>query len=70
MGESSVRSISSGAAPAVWTGNPSTGVRTSGTTSDSGGILGKDSFLGPPQAEHDRATGVLWSVQRGQAHPE
>lgn len=45
-------------------------MRTSGTTSASGGILGSDSFLGPPQAEHDNATGVLCSVQRGQAHPE
>lgn len=69
-GESSVRSISRGAAPAVWAGNPSTGVLTSGTTRASGGILGKESFLGPPQAEQDRATGVLWRVQRGQAHPE
>lgn len=51
--------MSRGADPAVLTGNPSTGVRTSGTTSASGGILGKDSFLGPPQAEHDSATGVL-----------
>lgn len=51
-------------------GNPSTGVRTSGTTRASGGILGKDNFLGPPQAEQERATGVLWRVQRGQAHPE
>lgn len=32
--------------------------------------MGKDSFLGPPQAEQDRATGVLWRVQRGQAQPE
>lgn len=62
--------MSNGAAPAVLTGNPNTGVRTSGTTSASGGILGRDSFLGPPQAEHDRATGVLCSVQRGQAQPE
>lgn len=45
-------------------------MRTSGTTRASGGILGKDSFLGPPQAEHDSATGVLWSVHRGQAQPE
>lgn len=45
-------------------------MRTSGTTSASGGILGKDSFLGPPQAEQDSATGVLWRVQRGQAQPE
>lgn len=60
-GESSVKSMRSGGAeaPATWTGNPSTGVRTSGTTSASGGILGSDSFLGPPQAEHDNATGVL-----------
>lgn len=60
----------SGAAPAAWTGNPNTGVRTSGTFSASGGILGSDSFLGPPQAEQDRATGVLWSVQRGHAQPD
>lgn len=67
MVESSVRSMSRGA---VGTGNPMTGVRTSGTTSASGGILGKDSFLGPPQAEHDIAKGVLWSVHREQAQPE
>lgn len=66
----SSRSMSSGAGPAVGTGNPTTGVRTSGTTSASGGILGKESFLGPPQAEHDIATGVLWSVHREQAQPE
>lgn len=60
----------SGVAPAVSTGNPNTGVSTSGTTSASGGILGNDSFLGPPQAEHDKATGVLWRVHRGQAQPE
>lgn len=59
VGESSVKSMRSGGAGATWTGNPSTGVRTSGTTNASGGILGSDSFLGPPQAEHDSATGVL-----------
>lgn len=69
MLDSSVRSMSKGADGAVGTGNPTTGVRTSGTTSASGGILGKESFLGPPQAEHDRATGVLWSVHRAQAQP-
>lgn len=69
-GESSVRSMSSGADPAVWTGNPWTGVCTSGTTRASGGILGKDSFLGPPHAEQDIAMGVLWRVHRGQAQPE
>lgn len=58
-GESSVRSISSGAEAAALTGKPTTGVRTSGTTNASGGILGKDSFLGPPQAEQESATGVL-----------
>lgn len=62
--------MTSGVAPDVCTGNPNTGVRTSGTTSASGGILGNDSFLGPPQAEHDSATGVLRSVQRGQAQPK
>lgn len=55
-------------APAVCVGNPATGVRTSGTTSASGGIFGKESFLGPPHAEHDNATGVFTKVQRGHAH--
>lgn len=57
-------------APPVWVRNPDTGVRTSGTTSASGGILGRESFRGPPHAEQDIATGVLTSVQRGHAHPE
>lgn len=65
-GVSSVRSMRGGVWPA---GKPSTGVRTSGTTSASGGILGSDSLRGPPQAEHDMATGVLCSVHRGHAQP-
>lgn len=69
--ESSVKSMRSGAdAPVVCVGNPATGVRTSGTTSASGGIFGKESFLGPPHAEHDNATGVFTKVQRGHAHAD
>lgn len=45
------------------------GVMTSGTTSASGGILGRESLRGPPQAEQELATGVLCSVQRWQAQP-
>lgn len=68
-GESSVRSMRRGAdALAVCVGNPATGVRTSGTTSASGGIFGRDSLRGPPHAEHDSATGVFTNVQRGHAH--
>lgn len=70
-GESSVRSMSSGGAvAATCVGKPRTGVRTSGTTSASGGILGRDSLRGPPHAEQDSATGVLSSVQRGQAQSD
>lgn len=57
-------------APGVCAGNPDNGVRTSGTTSASGGILGSESFRGPPQAEHDIAVGVFKSVHRGHAHPD
>lgn len=45
------------------------GATTSGTTRASGGILGSESFRGPPQAEQELATGVLCSVQRWQAQP-
>ncbi len=57
-------------APAICMGNPAMGVCTSGTTSASGGIFGKESFLGPPHAEHDNATGVFTKVQRGHGHPD
>lgn len=70
-GESiSVRSIRSGPPLLVAVGNPAIGVKTSGTTRASGGILGRESLRGPPQAEQERATGVLCRVQRGQAQPE
>lgn len=57
-------------APAFCAGNPDNGVRTSGTTSASGGILGSESFRGPPHAEHDIAVDVFKSVHRGHAHPD
>lgn len=56
--------------PAFCAGNPDNGVRTSGTTRASGGILGSESFRGPPQAEQDIAVGVFKSVHRGHAHPD
>lgn len=45
------------------------GATISGTTRASGGILGSESFRGPPQAEQELATGVLCSVHRWQAQP-
>lgn len=63
-----MRSMRTG--PGFCAGNPDNGVRMSGTTSASGGILGSESFRGPPQAEQDIAVGVFKSVHRGHAQPE
>lgn len=65
-GSASAPSPGWGGAGVMW--KPA-GATTSGTTRASGGILGSESFRGPPQAEQELATGVLCSVQRGQAQP-
>lgn len=65
-GSASLPSPGWGGAGVMW--KPA-GATTSGTTRASGGILGSESFRGPPQAEQELAVGVLCSVQRGQAQP-